>query len=135
MLHPLSESDAKKLFANSHSIEAVEGRPGGTGTRASQPAYVKIQQGKCVFEYLKLRCESSILEKAVVEGHLRLPCNFWPSFFKNVVKRVGTKAMIKIYRQTLYFYMRSLPGGATTVTGTALRQPALPYYSCRLPNL
>ena len=113
MLQPLSESNVKKLFAGSTSSSE---KP--VGTRSAHPQHIRIQQGKEVFEYVKLRFDPSILEKAVVEGDLRLPYNFWEGFYRNVLNRVWSRAGQKKYKHALQLYLRALNLGATTVTGT-----------------
>ena len=115
MLQPPSESDVKKLFAG---FQPTKRTTPGIGTRSAHPRHIEIQQGKDVFEYVKLRFDPSILEKAVVEGNLRLPYNFWHGFYRNVVKREMTRAGQKKYKQALQLYLRALNLGATTVTGT-----------------
>ena len=57
-----SESDVARLFAGSSPTQRSTA---AVGTRSAHPRHVKLQQGRDVFEYVKLRFGSLVLEKAV----------------------------------------------------------------------
>ena len=109
-----SNQDIKKLLAGH---KPTPQKQQAVGVRTECKAYVKIEQGKAVFEYAKLCVDAAVLEQAVETGKIRFPDEFWCGFCQNHLLRVPTGCLRHRYRKAFVVYLRSLKSGAKTLCG------------------